>query len=140
MQFDPTNPIVQLCVKGIELEGENSYQAKALFLQAWNQASTEVEKFIAAHYLARHQNSVAEKLEWDLEALQLALEIQDGNIISSYPSLYLNVGKGYEELGDIEQAKIHYQLASSYTSHLADEGYGKMIKQGIENALKRLIV
>ncbi|GAB3491222.1 hypothetical protein GCM10027341_03930 [Spirosoma knui] len=140
MQFDPNNPIVQLCVKGIELEGENPQQAKSLFLQAWNQASTEVEKFMAAHYLARHQNSVTEKLKWDQKALQLALQIQDATITASYPSLYLNVGKGYEELGDIEQAKSNYQQAFSYIHHLSDDGYGKMIKQGIESALKRLIV
>ncbi|MBC3789146.1 rRNA adenine methyltransferase [Spirosoma utsteinense] len=140
MPFDPTNPVIQLCAKGIEIEAESPDQAKGLFLQAWSLAATDVEKFTAAHYLARHQDSATEKLEWDLRALQLALQIQDESITSSYPSLYLNVGKGYEDLGDIEQAKHHYQLALSYVHHLPTEGYGKMIKQGVESGLKRLII
>ena len=140
MPFDPTNPVIQLCAKGIEIEAQSPDLAKDLFVQAWNLASTDVEKFTAAHYLARHQNSVAEKLEWDLRALQLALQIQDDSLTASYPSLYLNVGKGYEDLGDQEQARSYYQLALSYTHYLPTEGYGKMIKQGIESGLKRLIV
>ena len=140
MQFDPDNPIIQLCVKGIEMEANNPDQAKALFLQAWDRATTDVEKFTAAHYLARHQDSATEKLEWDRRALQLALQSQDDSIMSSYPSLYLNVGKDYEDLGDLEQAKSNYQLALLYSPHLSSEGYGKMIRQGIESGLKRLIV
>ena len=140
MPFDPTNPVIQLCVKGIEMEAKSPDQAKDLFLQAWNLASTDVEKFTAAHYLARHQDSVAEKLEWDLRALQLALQVQDSSTTASYPSLYLNVGKGYEELGDLEQARSNYQLALSYAHHLPTEEYGKMIKQGIKSGLKRLVV
>ena len=122
------------------MEAKSPYQAKNLFLQAWNLATTDVEKFTAAHYLARHQDSVTDKLDWDLRALQLALQIQDSSTTASYPSLYLNVGKGYEELGDLEQARSHYQLALSYAHHLPTEGYGKMIKQGIESGLKRLVV
>ena len=140
MPFDPTNPVIQLCVKGMEMEAQSPELAKDLFLQAWNLASSDVEKFTAAHYLARQQDSVAEKLDWDLRALQLALQIQDDSITASYPSLYLNVGKGYEELGDPQQARSYYQRALSYTHHLPTEGYGKMIKQGIESGLKRLMV
>lgn len=138
MSFDPTNPIIQLCVKGIEMEAESTEQAKTLFLQAWSLAATDIEKFTAAHYLARHQDSAAQKLAWDLKALQLALQIQDDSMTSSYPSLHLNVGKGFEDLGDLDQAKHHYQLALSHSHHLPTDGYGTMINQGIENALKRL--
>lgn len=140
MTFDPTNPVIQLCAKGIEMEAESPAQAKSLFLQAWSLAATDVEKFTAAHYVARHQDSTTKKLAWDLRVLQLALQIQDGRITTSYPSLYLNVGKGYEDLGDIEQAKNYYQLALSYVDHLPAEGYGKMIRQGVESGLMRLII
>lgn len=140
MPFDPTNPVIQLCVKGIEMEAKSPELAKDLFVQAWNLATTDVKKFTAAHYLARQQDSVAEKLDWDLRALQLALQSQDDRLTASYPSLYLNVGKGYEELGDPEQARSFYQRALSYTHHLPTEGYGKMIKQGIESGLKRVMV
>ncbi|AKD58267.1 rRNA adenine methyltransferase [Spirosoma radiotolerans] len=139
MQFDSTNPIIQLCVRGMEMEAESPDQAKNLFAQAWGLATTELEKFTAAHYLARHQDSATQKLEWDLIALHWALQIQDGSLNASYPSLYLNIGKGYEDLGALDQAKHHYQLALSYVDHLPAEGYGKMIKQGIESGLQRVI-
>ncbi|WP_020598581.1 hypothetical protein [Spirosoma panaciterrae] len=138
MTFDPNNPIIQLCARGMEIEADSPEQAKRLFSQAWSMATTQLEKFTAAHYLARHQDSPAQKLEWDVKALQLALQIQDGSLTSSYPSLYLNIGKGYEDLGDLDQAKHHYQVALSYADHLSAEGYGKMIRQGIENGLQRL--
>ena len=140
MPFDPANPVIQLCVKGMEMEAKSPELAKDLFVQAWHLATTDVEKFTAAHYLARQQDSVAEKLEWDLRALQLALQVQDDSLTASYPSLYLNVGKGYEELGDPAQARRYYQRALSYTHHLPTDGYGTMIKQGIESGLKRVMV
>ena len=139
MPFDPTNPVIQLCAKGMELEAQSPDQAKSLFWQAWKLAATDVEKFTAAHYVARHQDSATQKLDWDLKALQLALQIQDSSLISSYPSLYLNVAKGYEELADLDQAKHYYQLALSFVDQLDAEGYGTMIKQGIETGLKRLL-
>lgn len=42
MYFDPNNNIVQLCAKGMELEGVgNSFEASELFLQAWNEITRE---------------------------------------------------------------------------------------------------
>jgi rifampin ADP-ribosylating transferase len=39
-------------------------EASKLFLQAWNEATNDFEKFIAAHYVARHQQNVPDKLKW----------------------------------------------------------------------------
>ena len=36
-------------------------EAKAMFLQAWNEATTDVEKFTAAHFVARCQSSTEDK-------------------------------------------------------------------------------
>lgn len=91
MQFDPDNKINQLCAKGMEMEAQQPAEAKAMFLQAWNEATTDVEKFTAAHYVARHQSSTEDKLQWDKTALELALKINDNSIVSTYPSLYLNI-------------------------------------------------
>ncbi len=45
MHFDPNNKIVQLCAKGIELEATQPLKAKVLFMQAWSEAETDIEKF-----------------------------------------------------------------------------------------------
>jgi len=113
-------------------------EAKLLFLQAWSEASTDLEKFAAAHYVARHQASVQEKLNWDETALTFALKINDEGMKANYPSLYLNIAKCYEDLEDFDKAQKNYRLALSYVEHLVVNGYGQMIRSGIENGIKRL--
>jgi tetratricopeptide (TPR) repeat protein len=139
MQVDLNNKIVKLCAQGMDMEGNgNPEEASKYFLQAWNEATNDFEKFTAAHYVARHQKSVADKLNWDETALQLALKINDDTIKGSYPSLYLNIAKCYEDLNDFDNARKNYQLALSFTNLLSDSGYGNMIKGGIMNGIERV--
>jgi tetratricopeptide (TPR) repeat protein len=137
MQFDPNNKIVQLCAQGMNYEGEPE-KARHFFQRAWGEATTNFEKFIAAHYLARQQSSVADKLKWDEISLQLALQEDNDNTKEAYPSLYLNIGKCYEDLHDFDQARKNYRLAQSFTDYLPGDGFGKMIRSGIQNGLERV--
>jgi tetratricopeptide (TPR) repeat protein len=137
MQFDPNNHIVKLCAKGMEMEGQTK-DASKIFLQAWNESTNDFEKFIAAHYVARHQNSINDKLKWDEIALHLALKINDLNVKGAFPSLYLNIAKCYEDLKDFDNARKNYRLALSHTDKLIDDGYGNMIKGGIMSGLERV--
>ena len=140
MTFDQNNKVVQLCAKGMELEGQGKLtEAGILFNEAWNIAVNDIEKLTAAHYVARHQKSIPDKLQWDQTALYHALNINDEAIKGTLPSLYLNIGKCYEDLNDFDNAKKHYQLAFSFTGFLPDDGYSKMIKTGISNALARVM-
>ena len=139
MRFDANNKIVKLCAQGMELEGEGKKEeALKIFLQAWDEAANDFEKFTSAHYVARHQDNIVDKLKWDKTALDLALKINDENMKGTYPSLYLNIGKCYEDLIDFESARENYELALSFTAFLADDGYGKMIISGIRNGIERL--
>ena len=139
MQFDPNNKIVQLCVKGMEMEAnENPEEAKSMFLQAWDEATNDFEKFTSAHYVARHQETTQDKLKWDETALRFALKIDDNSMLVSYSSLYLNIAKCYEDLNDIDTAKQNYQSALSYVEHLPNNGYGQTVKAGIINGIQRL--
>jgi rifampin ADP-ribosylating transferase len=137
--YDPNSKIVKLSAEGMDLEGQGRKdEALKHFEQAWKEASNDFEKFTAAHYVARHQESVADKLEWDETALQLALKINDETVMGAYPSLYLNIAKGYEDLNDFNNAKMNYELALSFTLHLSDDGYGNLIKGGILNGIERI--
>lgn len=139
MIFDPNNKIIQLCIQGMNFEGEGkNEEAKMIYKKAWNESITDIEKFSSAHYLARQQDSIDVKLKWDTIALDIALKLDNGEIKGVLPSLYLNIGKCYEDLNDFENAKINYELANSFTSFLNNDGYGKMIKSGIENGFKRI--
>src|SRR5258708_5737724 len=107
----------------IEATGQAD-EAGKIFFQAWNEASSDFEKFTAAHYVARHQKTVADKLAWDETTLHFALKITDESIKQAYPSLYLNIAKCYEDLNDTDKAKINYGFALSYVAFLPEDGYG----------------
>jgi len=139
MEFDPENIVVQLCVKGMTAEGEGKIdQAKQLFQQAWATATNNFEAFTAAHYLARNQADPNIELKWNLEALRLADTLEQGGMNGHYPSLYLNVAKSYETLGDPEQATAFYQKAAESSEYLPAGGYSDMIRSGIAAGLKRM--
>jgi len=139
MNFDPNNKVIQLCTQGMDMEaGGNNNDAKQLFIQAWETSTNDFEKFTAAHYVARHQKTTEDKLNWDETALSFALKIEDDTMKAHYPSLYLNIAKCYEDLNDFDAAKNQYQLALSYADFLPENGYGKMIKSGIQHGLERI--
>jgi rifampin ADP-ribosylating transferase len=138
MQFDPDNHVVKLCAKGMEMElHQKPEEAKVLFLQAWDEATNDFEKFTSAHYIARHQQTIEDKLKWDKKALEFALKIND-DMTSSFPSLYLNIAKCYEDLKDYDNAIKNYQTASSYAARLTDNGYGQIIQSGIQKGIERI--
>jgi tetratricopeptide (TPR) repeat protein len=141
MNFDPNNNIVKLCAQGMSKEAEgNSSDAANLFLQAWADSTNDFEKFTSAHYVARHQKTIKDKLKWDETALHFALQIKDDDTKAIFPSLYLNIAKCYEDLNDFDSARKQYQLALSYLDFLRDDGYSKMIKSGIERGLERVSI
>src|SRR6187431_2902796 len=139
MEIDPNNHVIKLCTQGMALEGQGKpEEASKLFIEAWNEATSDFEKFTAAHYVARHQKSVADKLKWDEEALQLAIRIKDNSVKESFPSLYLNIAKCYEDLDDFDNASKNYQLGLTFANLLPDNGYGNMIKGGITKGIERV--
>ena len=139
MLFDPENPVIKLCAQGMMLEGEaKPAEASTLFHQAWELAGNDFEKFTAAHYIARHQETVADKLKWDETALQLALKVDDPAMSGTYPSLYLNIAKCHEDMGDLIKAKENYLQALHHTSALPDDGYSNMIRAGVNKGIERM--
>jgi len=123
MEFNPNNNIIKLCLQGMDLEEKNKpEEAGRIFLQAWNEATNDFEKFIAAHYVTRHQKSVPDKLNWVEATLQLALKINNDYVKGVLSSLYSNIAKCYEELGDHDNAKKNYELANKFKDKLSDNG------------------
>jgi tetratricopeptide (TPR) repeat protein len=123
MEFSPSNNVIKLCVQGMGFEEKDKpEEASRLFLQAWNEATNDFEKFTAAYYVARHQENVSGKLKWLETALQFALNINDPAVRTAFPSLYFNIAKCYEDLSDHDNAKKNYELAKSFTGKLSDNG------------------
>jgi len=103
-------------------EKDKPEEASRLFLQAWNEATNDFEKFIAAYYVARHQKNVPDKLKWLETALQFALKINNDSVKGAFASLYMSIAKCYEDLNDLDNAKTNYELANSFTGELSDKG------------------
>ena len=123
MEFDPNNPVVKRCLQGMYME-ENGKpeEAGSLFLEAWNEAANDFEKFIAAYYVARYQENISGKLQWLQTALQFALKINDDAVKAAFPALYVNIAKCYEDLSDPDSAKRNYELATSFRGKPTDKG------------------
>ncbi|MES2202254.1 MAG: NAD(+)--rifampin ADP-ribosyltransferase [candidate division FCPU426 bacterium] len=123
MEFGPNNKVVKLCIQGMAME-ENGMadEAAGLFLQAWNDATDDFEKFLAAHFLARCQEHALDRLKWLETALHFAQSINDDTVKSAFPPLFSAVAKCYEELGDPVLAWRNHQLAQSFDATPSDKG------------------
>ena len=123
MEFNPNNNVIKLCMEGMGLEEKGKPgEASKLFLQAWNEATNDFEKFIAAYYVARHQKNTSDKLKWLETSLQFALKINDVTVKAAFPSLYSNIAKCYEDLSDVDNAKRNHELANSFRNDPSDNG------------------
>ncbi len=123
IKFDPNNVVIKLCMSGMSLgDSGNIEEATAMFHKAWNEATDDYERFIAAYHLALRQNSIPDKLRWMEISLKCALNINDENVRSAYSTLYLNIAKCHEELGDSDNAKRNYELSNSYKGAPTDKG------------------
>ena len=122
-KFDPKNPVVQLCMAGMNMEeiGEVD-EAIALFQIAWHEAADDYERFIAAYHLALRQGSAQDKLRWMKTSLECALNIDDDNVRSAYSTLYSNIAQCYEELGDRSSAEKNYALSNCHKVAPTDKG------------------
>ena len=138
MQFDPQNRVVKLCTEGMDAEFAGDFaKAHEIFQQAWDNATNDFEAFTAAHYLARNQKDPADSLSWNIKALDHANSIEDDDMKMHFPSLYLNVARSYEVLGNLNKAGDYYRLAADNATDLADSKYASMIRSGIAEGLKR---
>ena len=123
MEFSPRNNVVRLCLHGMGMEEKGKpEEASKLFLQAWNEATDDSERFVSAHYVARQQKTVSERLKWLETALQFALKVNDDTVKSALLALYSNIAKCHEDLNEPDQAKENYALATSSKHTLSDKG------------------
>ena len=123
MEFNPNNNVIKICIEAMAMEEKGQpAEANRLFLQAWNEATNDFEKFIAAYYVARHQKNTSDKLKWLETALQFALKVNNDSVKGAFPSLYSNIAKCYEDLSDPGNAKKNYELANSFKNNPSDKG------------------
>lgn len=136
--MDENNPVVRLCAQGMAAEGRGEpAEAGRLFTLAWEQATGDYERCIAAHYVARQQKTPQERLTWNQRCLDLADLVGDESVAHFYPSLHVNLGRDHEELGHKDAALAHFAEAVELAEGLPQDGYGTMLLDGARAGLRR---
>ncbi|MEV6670688.1 hypothetical protein [Streptomyces sp. NPDC051162] len=137
--------------RGIEWgqSGERE-RARGLFAELWEQIGPDgdaLHRCALAHSMADVRDDVREELAWDLRALEAADLITDERarqaglaspVAAFYPSLHLNLAEAYRKLGDLDRARDHLRRGRAAAGELGDDGYGKMIKDGLSRLADRL--
>lgn len=123
MEFNPANPIVKLCIMGMAQEEKgNPDAANSLFRQAWQDATHDFEKYIAAYFIARHEKEMAQKLRWFETALQFGLKVNNDSVNGALPALYTHIADCYTALGDADNAQEYQALALQSRRQPSDKG------------------
>jgi hypothetical protein len=146
-----TDPIMADIMAAIAvLQGGDRADGKAKLEAIWSRIESDpqpIHECTLAHYLADAQNNLADELAWDLRALDAGLRCSDADaqqhsralsIAAFMPSLHVNLAEDYFKLGDKDRSRQHIASAREAVSHLADDGYGRMIRGGIERLARRL--
>ena len=138
MEFNPSNKIVQLCIKGMALEETHPADAREIYLQAWNDADDDLEKYLAAYYVARSRTNPNDRLEWFERALDYAKKVDRPATRSAFPTLYSNLAECYDELRNDVKAQESRKLAESSAADPSDAGpfyHGTRANLGIGDLL-----
>jgi hypothetical protein len=137
MTFDPTNPVVALCVAGVEREGTPA-EALALYEQAWAARTDDFDASVAAHYVARLQATPAMTLHWNAIALKHAELVADARLATLLPSLCLNLAESYRLAGRAEESRRVARRGHDAVAGLPAGGYAEMVRGGLDRVLARL--
>jgi hypothetical protein len=137
--IDPQNRVVRYCVEGMEREQEGRHEeALRLFMLAWDRSKDAFERTIAAHYVARHQTTPERTLHWNQESVTNADAVGDDRVLEFYPSLYLNMGKSHEDLGNLKDARRFYALAADLIGCLPESPLADLVRRGVMNGMQRI--
>ncbi len=135
--MDPDNPVVRLCVQGMEAETRGAdADARRLFVRAWETAADDYEACVAAHYVARHQSTARATLNWNAECLRRAELVADERVRGFFPSLHLNMARAHQELGDRESAREHFRLAARHLADAPPGPYGDWGRYAVAEGLR----
>jgi hypothetical protein len=146
-----TDPVMTRIGEALALSQQGRRaEARAAFAALWAElgdGGDPLHRCTLAHHMADVQDDPAEELAWDQRALTAAESITDaraeaagatGPVAAFYPSLHLNLGEDHRRLGDLEAARHHLALGRAAAGALGDDGYGQMVRGGLDSLAARL--
>lgn len=117
-------------------------------MACWQAAAEEdhAQRCVLAHYLADLQTSLAEEVAWDERSLAAYRHVRDTDLApigipsaaGLAPSLHLNLGDGLLRQGRLDQARTQLDAGLAAAHALGDDGYGNMIRQGLDGLAQRV--
>lgn len=129
-------------------QGPERAAGRTLLLDCWAATTGDdhAQRCVLAHYLADTETDLDAEIAWDERALAEHRFVRDGDLgplgIASaggfVPSLELNLADGYHRRGDVDLARLHLERGRSSADSLHDDGYGAMIRGGLEGLGQRL--
>ncbi|WP_182883047.1 tetratricopeptide repeat protein [Microbispora sp. H10949] len=150
MAADPTMARIGQAVELHHGQGQRE-AARDLFARIWDDIGGEqgdpLHVCVLAHSMADVQDDVHQELMWDLRALAAADLVTDErvaevgvplSVAGLYPSLHLNLAECYRKLGDLDRAREHLRQARAEIGALGDDGYGRLIRGGLERLAEQL--
>jgi hypothetical protein len=122
--------------------------ARRVLGEIWRDpAADALHRVAVAHHLADLQDDPRAELAWDQRALAAAEGVSDERVRAAgvgapvrafYPSLHLNLGESYRKVGDLDAAREHLARGRACAGALDDDGYGRMIRAGLDDLAARL--
>ena len=121
-------------------------EARRQLAALWEEPVVQADPFhrcALAHHAADLEPEVADELRWDVRALAAAEEVTPEreapvDVAAFYPSLHLNLGDAYRRAEDLPAAREHLARAQACVEVLPDDGYGRLIRGGIDRLAERL--
>lgn len=125
-------------------------QARLEYLQVWEQVGEDgdpLHLMTLLHHLADLYDDPQQALDWDQRALLAADRLTDERLEqyhpglrrdAMYPSLYLNIADNLAKLGRTAEAEDVLTKAERHLDQLGDDGYGAMIRGGIDRLRARI--
>ena len=103
---------------------------------------------VLAHYLADLQDSLDDEVAWDRTALDeypwldhdALAPVGIPDTAGLAPSLHLNLGDGYRRQGRFAEAAEQLRQGKATVEVLPDDGYGRMIGEGLVRLEERLTI
>lgn len=133
---------VQVALTGDRDEGRAELDA------AWASTAPDdhAQRCVLAHYLADLQDDLDDEIGWDESALAEFAHVAEGDLAAigipsasgMAPSLHLNLGDGYLRRGDLAGARRELDAGLAAADALSDDGYGALIRQGLDGLAERL--
>lgn len=147
MSFDATMQAIMDTIADNEAgpDGKRS-RFDALWAEI-GEAGDPLHRCILAHYMADVQPDPAGALVWDQRALDAARAVDEDDFSAAlpglvlegfFPSLHLNLAQDLEKLGRVDEARHHLAEARARFDDMPEDGYGKMIRGGVERLEARL--